>query len=539
MPPRERWVTMPVGTPRFTLGWGVIAWITDNLRHPNGPRKGLPFALTREQVRFVLWFYAVDEHGRWLHNRAVRRLAKGSGKSPFAAVLALAELLGPVRFDHFDGRVPGEVVGRPTDMPLVQIAATSERQTANTMRMVRAMSNRRTKLARKYQLDAGKTYVETPEGGKLEQITSSQSSAEGAETSFTVADETEHWTPGNGGPDLMHTLIQNAAKTGSRVLDTCNAWVPGIGSAAEEVFDGWCLEQEGRTRGSQTILYDARVAPPQTVLHDEPEDGEIGLTEALRFVYADCFWVDVENIRATILSPTYPVARSRRFYLNQPQADVGAWVTLQEWAVLADPEVELEEGDEIVAFFDGSKSNDHTALIGCRVPDGHVFSLGVWAPPPGGVVDVEAVDSAVARMFDRYQVLGFFADVQEWESYAKTHWPERYGERLKLWAQPGGKQPQPIAWDMRSHQWEFAEAAEMCLAEIQDGAFTHDGDWDVSRHIGNARRREYRGRVTIRKESPKSPQKIDAAVCVIGARMVRRMLLASDWQQDQEEWVAW
>ena len=528
---------MPQGLPELTLGWGVIQWVADNLVHPNGDRKGLPFKLTREQVRFVLWFYAVDESGRWLHNRAVRRLAKGSGKSPFAAVLALAELLGPVRVERFDPDVPGGVVGCPTDMPLVQVVATSERQTANTMRMIRAMSHKRTKLAKKYHLEVGKTYIETPEGGKLEQITSSESSAEGAETSFTVADETEHWTPGNGGPDLMHTLVQNAAKTGSRVLDTCNAWVPGVGSVAEEVFDAWVLEQEGRTLGSQTILYDARVAPPNTVLHDDPEPGEVGLTDALRFVYADCFWVDVENIRATILSPTYPVARSRRFYLNQPNADVGAWVTLQEWSVLADPEIVPEEGDEIVAFFDGSKSNDHTALIGCRLEDGHVFSLGVWAPPPGGVIDTDAVDGAVTRMFDRYRVLAFFADVQEWESYVKTHWADRYGDQLKVWAQPGGKQPQPIAWDMRSHQWEFAEATEMCLAEIQDGAFTHDGDWDVSRHMGNARRREYRGRVTIRKESPKSPNKIDAAVCVIGARMVRRLVLASDTYADDEGWV--
>ena len=538
--PRERCVTLSQDIPELTLGWGCIEWIADNLVHPNGARKGLPFQLVESQVRFLLWFYAVDEDGQWLHNRAVRRLAKGSGKSPFAAVLALLELLGPVRVERFDPDVPGGVVGMPVGMPLVQVAATSEKQTANTMRMVRAMSHKRTKLAKRYGLESGKTYVETPEGGKLEQITSSATTAEGAETSFTVADETEHWMPGNGGPDLMDTLVQNAAKTGSRVLETCNAWVPGVGSVAEDVFDAWCDQQTGEAIGTQSILYDARIAPPNTVFHDDPADGEVGLTEALQFVYEDCYWVALAAIVATILTPTYPVSRSRRFFLNQPNAEEDAWVTLQEWSVLARPEEVVEQGERIVAFFDGSKSNDHSALIGCRVSDGHVFTLGVWKPAPGGTVDVEAVDSAVARMFERFTVVAFWADVREWESYVKTAWPERYSDSLQVWAQPGGKQPQSIAWDMRTHVKEFAEAAEMCLTEIQDGEFTHDGDWEVSRHVGNARRREHAGRVSIRKESPKSPNKIDAAVCVIGARMLRRVVLADpEWDESEGGVIVW
>jgi len=551
LPPRERLVTMRQDLPELTLGWGCIAWITDNLVHPNGPRKGKPFRLTESQVRFILWFYAVDEHGKWLHNRAVRRLAKGSGKSPFAAVLALLELLGPVRVESFDPDAPGGVIGMPVGMPLVQVSATSERQTANTMRMVRAMSHKRTALAKKYRLDPGKTFIETPEGGRLEQITSSASSAEGAEATFIVADETEHWTPNNGGKDLIDTLVQNAAKTGSRVVETSNAWIPGIGSVAEESFDAWCLEQEGKTRGTQGILYDARVAPPNTVMRDYLTDeeieagfetledaGHVGLTEALRFVYGDCFWVDLVAILATILSPAYPVSRSRRFYLNQPNAQEDAWVTLQEWAALADPDKVVLEGEDIVLFFDGSKSRDATALVGCRMSDGHVFTLGVWQPEAGRNVDADAVDSAVIRAFEMFNVVAFFADVREWESYTKTSWPDLFRDQLMLWAVPHGKEPQPIAWDMRTHSFEFAEAAEMCLDEIQNAEFTHDGNWDTSRHVGNARRREYKGRISIRKESPDSPNKIDAAVCVIGARMVRRLVMASDdWESQNAGWT--
>ena len=89
---------------------------------------------------FFAWWYAVDPDGRWLFDHGVRRLAKGSGKSPFAAVWALEELVGPVRLKDFDPKVPGGCVGKPVDMPWVQIAATAESQTANTMRMVRAVA---------------------------------------------------------------------------------------------------------------------------------------------------------------------------------------------------------------------------------------------------------------------------------------------------------------------------------------------------------------------------------------------------------------
>ena len=542
--PAERTDTLPEGLPEFTLGYGVLEWMGANLKQPNGPWAGRPFVPTKRQARFIVWFYAVDEKGHWLFNRAVRRLAKGSGKSPIAAAMALAELLGPVRVDRFDPASPGGVWGKPVAMPLVQIAATSERQTANTMRMIRAMANKKSELAKKYELEVGKTYIETPTGGKLEQITSSAGTAEGAETSFTVGDETEHWTPGNGGPDLMDTLLQNAAKTGARVIQTENAFEPGEQSVSEQAFDSWCLQQEGATVGTQNILYDAIMAPANAVLHDDPQPGEIGLTEALRYVYEDCAWVGEEQIdamRNRVWDPSYPESRSRRFFFNQPNAAEGAWLTLQEWSVLAEPEITVEEGEEVVMFFDGSKSNDHTALIGCRVDDGHIFTIGVWAPPMGGEIDVETVDSAVDEAFAKYNVLAFFADVREWDSFTKKTWPDRYKDRLLLWAHPTGKLPEAIAWDMRNgaHTYAFGQATELCLSEIKDGEFTHDGDWRLSKHVANCRVKESRGLEMVKKESPKSPNKIDAAVCMIGARMVRRLLMESDAYKKRHRKNGW
>lgn len=524
--PADRLVTLPEGLPDLTLGWEVVRWATKYLKQPNGPRAGQRFEFTDSQIRFLLWFYAVNESGEWLFHHAVRRLAKGSGKSPFAALWALAELTAPVRLKDFDRKVPGGCVGKPVDMPWVQIVATAESQTKNTMRMVRAFAPKGSRLVHEFALDPGKTqYFKAPEG-TLEQITSSYTAAEGAEATAIVGDELEHWKPNNGGTDLSSTLADNLAKSGSRMLGTCNSWVPGAASVAEADWDAWVAQEEGRTRNESRILYDARVAPPDTDMTNEES-----LRRGLQIVYDDCWWVNPQAIITRIWDPRSKPDDSRRKYLNQPTAAEDAWITPQQWSALADPTQIVADGEEIVAFFDGSKSRDATALIGCRVSDGHVFTIGVWEPEAAhdteSVVPVSEVDAAVERMFDRWKVLGFFADVKEWEGFVKVTWPERYRDHLIVSAVPTGKDPQPIAWDMRSHVFDFTQACELTETEIADRRFTHDGDARVARHAGNARRRPNRYGVSIGKESPDSPKKIDGAVCVIGVRMVRRLLLAA------------
>ena len=452
--------------------------------------------------------------------------------SPFAAALCLFELLGPCRFDGFDRHEPFGVRAKPMSMPLVQIVATSESQTANTIRMVRAFCQKKGPLARKYDLEVAKTFIETPGGGKLQQMTSSAHSMEGGEVSFVVGDELEHWLPAQGGPAMLETIQQNAAKMGGRFMGTCNAWVPGEQSSAEAIFEAWCDQEDGLTRGKTKILYDARIAPPNTVLTDEPEEGQVGLTKALEYVYEDCPWVNLESIKEQIWSPEYPESRSIRFFLNRPNAAEASWITLEEWTQLRKPDRKVEPGEQIVMFFDGSKSNDHTALVGCCMEDGHIFKIGHWKPEkPLGVVNVAAVDAGVRKAFDTYNVVAFWADVREWESFTRTAWPEDFGDRLIVPAVRGGMSASPIAWDMRSHAYQFAEAAETAFTEIQQQTFTHDGDSALGEHVSNCRVNEFKGRWSVKKESPKSSKKIDLAVCMIGARMLYRHV------KNSKEWA--
>lgn len=540
--PADRLVTLPEGVPKLTLGWEVIHHASKYLRQPNGPNAGQRFKFTDTQVRFILWWYSLDESGKWLFHRAVRRLAKGSGKSPFAALLAIAELCFPVRLKDFDPKVLGGCVGKPVSMPLVQIAATAEAQTENTMRMVRAFARKGSRLQVEYGLDPGKTQILAPNEGKLEVITSSYQSAEGAEVTCVIADELEHWVPGNGGPEFYATLLDNLTKSGSRMIETANAWKPGIGSAAEKSWDAWVIQEEGRSRNKSKILYDARMAPP-----DARMDDPVSLRKALEHVYGDCWWVldELDAIMTRIWDGSSSEDDSKRKYFNRPTAAKNAWTTQEKVELLlVDDDSVVEPGEEIVLFFDGSKSRDATALVGCCMSDGHVFVVDAWEPTPkhdGKAADdysvpVLEVDRAVDRAFETWTVVGFFGDVREFESFVKITWPEKYGDQLLVKAVPAGKDPQPIAWDMRSHTFEFTKAAELTREEINDALFTIDGDPRLIRHLLNTRTAENKYGTSVSKESANSPAKIDLAVCLIGARLVRRQVLASpEWTNRAKE----
>ena len=548
--PYDRLDTLPPGLPEYTLGYEVIRWMTDNLTITDGDNAGQPFRVTKRQARFLLWWYAVDEFGNWLYGKAVRRLAKGSGKSPFAAAQALAEMMGPVRVDYFDDDVPGGVVGKRVANADVNLVATSFEQTANTMDAARQMAAQGSTTYKKHKLTVNKRSIESlTEQIMLKVRASSVGSLEGGRTTFTVADETEHWTEGQQGADLMAVLSRNLAKTGNRMLETSNAWEPGDESAAEQSFEIWCAQEEGLTESEMPILYDAVIAPPNTSLSDEPGPGEISLTEGLEWVYQDCPWV-LKNLSAIKedVWRTPDQASARRFYLNQPTAAKGAWVTPQMWQALADPERELVDGEDIVMFFDGSKSGDHSALVGCCMSDGHVFNIGVWVPEDDGdggtYIDKAAVDNTIRRIKERFNVVAFWADRREWDTFVNVEWPLLFADNNLVPPKKRATELQTVNFDMSGSNSEnlrrFGQAAEQTRDDITNKAFTHDGSGVLSQHVVNAHAHALRnGYISIRKQTPKSSRKIDAAVCMIGARLMYHYVRQSEgYKRKQKQLTA-
>lgn len=500
--------------PGLSLAPVVLDWCQEYIRQPDGPDAGEPWRFTTEQRRFLWYLYAVDDRGRFVWSRAVLRRAKGWGKTPMMAALAIAELCGPVRYDGLDA--DGRPVGKPASMPWVQIAGVSEKQTTNTMSMVLAMIAE-SPVIDDYGLDPGLTRVFSANSGRLEPITASAPTAEGARPTFCVLDETHLWVQANGGHKLAEVIRRNLGKSRdgmARSVETTNAHEMGVESVAERSYDAWQKQTTGQFKGS-TILYDSREAPPTVDIGDDAD-----LVAGLELAYGDSSWVDLERVVDEVHDPGTPPEVSRRFYLNHLVTFEDAWVSPQEWDALA---LDLPVPDrELVALgFDGSLTDDHTALVGCVVDTGHLFEVKVWVPRPETGVDRSDVDLVVRQSIDRWDVVGLYADLHPWESYIDA-WGEEFGHDLTAKA----SLRHPVAWDMRSRLKEFVVGCESLQRAIVDGAVTHCGSTMFRRHVHNARRAPTRWGISVRKEHRESPHKIDSVPAAVLARLARQDYLA-------------
>ena len=541
--PSGRWEPVRIGPtwqidggrwllPDRTLGWQVLAFCGRWLQSGRDE----PWRFTDEQARFLLWWYAVDTDGRFLFRDGVLQRLKGWGKDPVGACICLAEMVGPVRVGDM---VRGRPVGVENPDAWVQTAAVSLEQTKNTMRLLPGLVTR--EAVAHFDLQIGKESVYGLGGTRFFQaVTSSPTTLEGARATFVLPNETQHWDSSNSGHDMADVIERNATKSpdgAARSLRITNAYEPGMDSVAERDRDAWEAVQAG-TSVDVGLLYDSLEAPPEAPL---TLDEAPAVVQAVR---GDSVWLDVTRIVQSIGDRRNPPSRSRRFWYNQIVAAEDAWLVPAEFDRLATGETvdQLEAGTPILMFFDGSKSDDATGLVGLRVDNGHVFQIGVWQKPPAWddrlepwTVDRNAVDQRVQWAFDTFRPLGFWADPSDtrddtgeryWEALVDS-WHRRYRNRLKLPAVKTGERQHAVAWDMRTpvHQQQFTEAAERFVADVTAGAVTHCGSQALRTHAKNARRRPNKYGVSLGKEHRESARKVDLAVCAVGVRLMWRQLL--------------
>lgn len=505
--------------------------------HGPGDVQGEPVQLDQELYDFTVDAYAHDARGRRLYDSAFFSRPKGRDKSGHAGRVVLFEALGPCRFAGFaeGGELftwrdfayeyqPGEPMGRPVTYPFIRCLATEESQAGNTYDNV-YFNLTEGPLAEGLPRDAaGLTRTYLPDGGEIVPSTAANASKDGGKESCTVFDETHLYVL----PSLKamyRTVRRNMAKRKDASpwsLETSTMYLTGEESVAEETHRLAQQIREGKTRRAR-LLFDHREAPADVDLTDEA-----AVLEALREAYGDFADVmDLERLVDEIYDPRNPPSESRRYFFNQASGASDAWVLEHEWAARADAEKVVADREAITLGFDGSRKRsasvtDATALIGCRVSDGHLFELGVWEQPAGPAGDgwrvpVTEVDAAVDYAFSRYNVVGFYADPAKWETYVAA-WAAKYGSRLKVKA----SRDHPIEWWMtggRSHL--IVKALELFHGALLDGELSHDGSYALTRHVLNARRRPTRSGITIAKEHPDSARKIDAAIAATLANLAR------------------
>jgi hypothetical protein len=519
-----------------TLGYQVLDWMSEMLAAP-AKADFEPFVPYLEQEDFVLRWYEIDPMtGRFRHSRGLLGRSRGWGKSPLLGAIAAAEALAPVLPDGWDS--DGQPVGRPWSTvrtPLVHIAAVSEEQTKNTWQPLLEMLREGPVLDHYPGLDPLDTTVVLPRG-RIEQVTASARSLKGAPTIFATLDQTEEWVPSVGGPLLAQTIRTNTAKNGGRTLESPNAFIPGKGSVAEDSAAYAAAIQEGRSRATG-LLYDHREWPADTDMSDRES-----LTIGLRVAYGDSSGhpdgcvihdppcapghVELEPLIQTVWDPATDVQQARSDFGNQITHASDAWASSPEWRACLDLGKVIADGDRIVLGFDGSRGRnkgkaDATALIGCRVEDGHLFEIRVWEQPAGPqgkdwAPDPLHVDAEVRRAFMTWDVVAFYADPSGWTSQV-ADWEAAFTRKLLIKAGPT-----PIAAWPRGKDSRVQEYVVRMLDAVVNRELTHDGGAALTRHVLNARRRDTKTGYLLYKAYPDSPDKIDAAYAAVMAWKARQ-----------------
>lgn len=472
-----------------SLGWGIVDLAQRYLQVPSGPKFGEPLVLTDEQVSFLVRLYRIDpETGASVYRRGAHVKPKGWGKSPELAVFAFGELVGDVVFDGWDA--DGEPVGRPQPTPWVQIAALSEDQTDNTYIALLSMLEGGD-ADTDFGLDVGLTriFVKGKRGARLEPVTAAAGSREGQPVTAAVLDEPHLWTPSNGGTRLAATLRRNVAKTNGRSVESTNAWKVGQGSVAEETA-------KAAKKGAAGLLFDHTQAP----FVEDLADKEL-LKRALRSVYGDAEWVDLDRLVEECNDPGTTPEDARRFFLNIPApADGGeSWLPAGAWANCLVPGVSIPEGSTVTVGVDVALYHDNTAVaVVWQDDDGRfVVEARTWEPVAGKV--------DVADVMDHIRALTFRFDVQ-----AVAYDPRFFDVPAGMLQDDGVPMlevPQTSA--------RLVPACGFAFEQIVAGNVAHNGDEVLTSHVLSAARRTGDNGWTLSKG--KSRQVIDACIAMVMA----------------------
>ena len=212
--------------------------------------------------------------------------------------------------------------------------------------------------------------------------------------------------------------------------------------------------------------------------------------------------VDLEEMQSAVLRT--PEAEFRTKRMNCFVSTATAWLPSGTWEALEDKERLPQQGEEVILAFDGSFSNDSTALVawllGGEKP--HLMVVGLWERPQDAdntwhvpVAEVEQTIIATARD-GRFTVREIVFDPARWQRTFMV----LDEEGLPVVSYPNSAE-------------RMVPATQKFYEAVVNGSFTHDGDERLARHIGNCVTKQSSRGVMVSKSTSK--RKIDAAVASI------------------------
>jgi hypothetical protein len=487
-----------------SLGGTVLDWMQSYACHGPGDVVGQPLKLSQEQEREVWRLYEVyprghDREGRRRFHTAGLMKCKSWSKTELMALIAFAELMGPVRCDGFDGE--GSPVARPVVDPLVLLFAWSGGQSEELAYHTLKVIAEESELAD--ELNVTEQFVEKGDGhGVVKSMTRSPNRADGSRASWHGWDETWRWV------DPAHHAIrriteQNAAKrkdADAWNLSVTTAFTPGRGSVAEE------LAEQAKAGIAAGFYFSHRYAADS---HDlETIEGR---EDALRDA-GTAEHMDTERIAELWDNPDFPHEELEALWLCRTVASADQVFPLDIVKERARPEVKIDSraGNrwEVFVGFDGSRTSDSTAFV-CTDLAGFQWVPYLWVRPPetpGWEVPVNEVEDAWTFLNREFRVRGALWDPRWWE-VETARWEATWKGKGKAEA---------------FHTEAYGKMSGALRAYVnawRTGAVTYSGQRQFTEHLANARK-YFPGRngpdgepiYVMTKDRRNSPHKIDVAM---------------------------
>jgi hypothetical protein len=510
-------------TDRYVVSWPTLwvapDWVEAHCIQPDGFNRGRGFRYYDWQLWCTANHYRVKPTAKWrpenpmlapaFHSRRSLIVAPQKvGKGPWSATGVALEGAGPALFAGWAGKDDGYAcsdhgcscgweyayeLGEPMGMrwptPLVQITATSEKQTDNIYRPLQDMI-RLGPLGD--MMRVGEGFIRVGTEGRIDVVTSNARSRLGNPVTYVAQDETGIYTESNGMREVAETQRRGLAGMGGRAQETTNAYDPAQDSVAQRTFES-----------ASTDVFRFWELPPANLSYGNKRERR--KIHAINYAGSPHVDVDAIDAEAAEIAEKDP-EQAERFYGNRPVYGAGTWLEGDLWDARAATRT-VPASTPVVAGFDGSDTDDWT-LIRLQTEDGYQFTPTygpdrrpcTWNPAQhNGQVPRLEVRAAWDEIVETYQLVRAYLDPPGWKTEI-DELAERHGEKVFL-------------------RWETYRITQMHSAllrlhtdVVKDGsAFSHDGDQVLAVHIRNARKLARAGQKYILGK-PKQTQKIDGAM---------------------------
>jgi phage terminase large subunit-like protein len=538
---RDGIVAKPARRP--TLGPLVCKWIEANLVHGEGDYYGQPIKLRTWQRAFIYECYELLPDGTRAYDRVLLGIPKGNGKTEIAAMIACAELGGPVVFAGWNE--DGSARGKRRLSPEIPIAAASFEQADKLFGAAKIMIGKG-RLAAFFEV-YDTEILEKNGPGKMFRVAAAAGTNDGGKPSFFGADEVHEWT---GNKERVHLVLSNgrAKRAGSWELNISTAGA-SVRSLLGRMIKLAKDIKEGRAKDDRLLVVwfglpsdeelkslsarkkDLPKTSPLRNLVDMIEEQESEgfdplddeqLRAAIRVANpAAGDFLDVEKVAARFRE--IPEHEGRRYYLNQWSDAPERWIQTADWDRCKSDRGEPDDEAEIVLALEGNSTRESVALVGATIEAvPHIFVVQTWQKSAQvKKAPVDEVEDAIRQACERWDVRLIGANPNRWPQTIETLQEEFGDDRM-------------IEYDSHKPALMVVSCTQFYDAVTAEGepGLTHDGNEILSAHLGNAIVKEDgRGRRITKDNSdtPKSaaegiaPRFIEAAVAgVVAYDLVQR-----------------